>query len=247
MSEVEEIIEDKIPTLEDLQNPENVEKVEEVKETEMTASEYKKSLNKKVSEMTEEERSHYNALAQKKKRNKYNALAQKKKRKKDKEVEKIKLSEEQEKEDLETRNTLYNQLYVLKEKFPEGTKNIHIDPDMSLTILEEKKSLILKLISDKNSHRVVFQSLLLLCRTGERSLDYFDIDVLKGYSDEVSNCEDDIVPILKEMIDLGEIDTSFLTPQLRLMIVMSGCAVKTMEKNLAKKKVQDIETGLEDK
>lgn len=235
MSEVEEIIEDKIPTLEDLQNPENVEKVEEVKETEMTASEYKKSLNKKVSEMTEEERSHYNALAQKKKR------------KKDKEIEKIKIDENNIREENEIKINLYNQLYVLKQKFPEGTKNIHIDQDMSLAVLEEKKSLILKLITDKNSHRVVFQSLLLLCRTGERSLDYFDIDVLKGYSDEVSSCEDDIIPILKEMIDMGEIDTSFLTPQLRLMIVMSGCAVKTMEKNLAKKKVSDIETGLEDK
>jgi len=235
MSEVEEIIEDKIPTLEDLQNPENVEKVEEVKETEMTASEYKKSLNKKVSEMSEEERSHYNALAQKKKR------------KKDKEIEKIKIDENNIREENEIKINLYNQLYVLKQKFPEGTKNIHIDQDMSLAVLEEKKSLILKLITDKNSHRVVFQSLLLLCRTGERSLDYFDIDVLQGYSDEVNSCEDDIIPILKEMIDMGEIDTSFLTPQLRLMIVMSGCAVKTMEKNLAKKKVSDIETGLEDK
>jgi len=238
MSEIEEIIEDKIPTLEELKNPEHVDKVDVEtcdESTDITASQYKKSLGKKVSEMSEEER------------NKYNALAQKKKRKKDKEVEKIKLTEEQVKEDLETKNTLYNQLYVLKEKFPEGTKNIHIDPDMSLTILEEKKSLIIKLISDKNSHRVVFQSLLLLCRTGERSLDYFDIDVLQGYSDEVSNSEEDIIPILKEMIDMGEIDTSFLTPQLRLMIVMSGAAVKTMEKNLAKKKVQDIDTGLEDK
>ena len=43
------------------------------------------------------------------------------------------------------------------------------------------------------------------------------------------------------MIDMGEIDTSFLTPQLRLLVVMSGCAVRTLEKNTAKKKVLDIQ------
>ena len=74
-----------------------------------------------------------------------------------------------------------------------------------------------------------------MCRTGERGLNYFDIDALDGFNEEVSSSEDDIVPILKEMIDMGEIDTSFLTPQLRLMVVMSGCAVRTMEKNIAKK------------
>ena len=36
-----------------------------------------------------------------------------------------------------------------------------------------------------------------------------------------------------------------VTPQLRLMIVMSGCAVRTMEKNLAKKKVPDLVEDVE--
>ena len=227
MEEIKEVIEDKIPSLEELKNPEHLE--EDLEDIEMTASEYKKSLKKKVSEFTEEEKA------------KYNALSQKKKRKKDKEVEENLKEEIIEKENNEARNTLYNQLFVLKNKFPDGTKNIHIDPEMSITILEEKKALILQMITNKNADRIVFQSLLLLSRTAERGLNYVDIDILDGYSQEVESSEADILPILKEMIDMGEIDTSFLTPQLRLMVVMSGCAIRTLEKNTAKKKVLDIQ------
>ena len=227
MDEIKEVIEDKIPSLEELKNPDHLE--EDLEDIEMTASEYKKSLGKKVSQFTEEEKA------------KYNALSQKKKRKKDKEVEENLKEEIIEKENNEARNTLYNQLFVLKNKFPDGTKNIHIDPEMSITILEEKKALILQMITNKNADRVVFQSLLLLSRTAERGLNYVDIDILDGYSEEVESSEADILPILKEMIDMGEIDTSFLTPQLRLLVVMSGCAVRTLEKNTAKKKVLDIQ------
>ena len=38
------------------------------------------------------------------------------------------------------------------------------------------------------------------------------------------------------MIDTGEIDTTMMTPQLRLMIIMSSVAVKTIERNNDKKK-----------
>ncbi len=226
---IEENIEEKIPTIEDLKNPAHTDIEDNLEDTEMTASEYKKSLKKKVSEFTEEEKA------------KYNALSQKKKRKKDKEVEENLKEEIIEKENNEARNTLYNQLFVLKNKFPDGTKSIHIDPEMSIAVLEEKKALILQMITNKNADRVVFQSLLLLSRTAERGLNYVDIDILDGYSQEVESSEADILPILKEMIDMGEIDTSFLTPQLRLLVVMSGCAVRTLEKNTAKKKVLDIQ------
>ena len=58
------------------------------------------------------------------------------------------------------------------------------------------------------------------------------------------------------MIDLGEIDTSMLTPQLRLGIIMSSVIVKTIEKNNDKKKnlnivdslntaTQDIDAGVD--
>ena len=209
-------------TLEDLKNPEATEIISsEITDVEPENHlDYKKRLNKKVSDFTEEEKQKYNKLAQKKKRVK---------EKNEEELNNEKLEEEK-------KTHLYNQLFVLKSKFPENLENIHISPDMNHKTLSDKKDLIMTLITQKNSHNVVFETLLLMCRTTERGLDYFDIDALSGYADEVNNSKDDIVPILKEMIDTGEIDCSCMTPQLRLMIIMASVGVRTVEKNNDKKK-----------
>jgi len=200
---------------------------------EETHLEYKKRLNKKVSEFTDEEKSIYNKLAGRMKR------------KNDKEEEITKKNEEDEKLNDEKKINMFNQLYVLKQKFPDNTSDIHIDKEMSLKILEEKKSLILQIITTKNSESVVFETLLLMARSGERGLNYFNVDALDGYADNIDSQKEDIIPILKEMVDLGEIDTSMMTPQLRLMIVMSSVAVKTMEQNNDKKKNQIVVDNLD--
>jgi len=220
---------EEIITLDSLKNPDNNNISLEIEECgalekEETHLDYKKKLNKKVSEFTEEEKKHYNLLAQKKNRKKIKTEEEKKQ------------NQEDEKLDNEKRNSLFNQLFVLKEKFPDNLQNIHINKEMNIKTLEEKKELIVKIITQKHSHNVVFESLLLLCRTGERTLDYFDINTLEGYSENVEEVKDDIVPVLKEMIDMGEISTEMLTPQLRLAIIMSSVAVKTMEKNNDRRK-----------
>ena len=194
-----------------------------------TAQEYKKRLNKKLSEMTPDEKKRYNALSQKKKRSK----------EKEEHVEEINT------EEIEKQKTLYNSLYVLKQKFPENTDNIHIDPDMSYETLNQKKDLIMKIITDKHSHNLVFNTLLLGCRSVERGLNYFEVECLDGLADTTEDMKDDIVPILKEMVDLGEIDTSMLTPQLRLGILMSTAIVKTIEKNNDKKKNKNVVDALD--
>ena len=194
-----------------------------------TAQEYKKRLNKKLSEMTPDEKKRYNALSQKKKRSK----------EKEEHVEEINT------EEIEKQKTLYNSLYVLKQKFPENTDNIHIDPDMSYETLNQKKDLMMKIITDKHSHTLVFNTLLLGCRSVERGLNYFEVECLDGLSETTEDMKDDITPILKEMIDLGEIDTSMLTPQLRLGILMSTAIVKTIEKNNDKKKNKNVVDSLD--
>tara|TARA_R110002126_G_scaffold88181_1_gene211440 strand:- start:127 stop:582 length:456 start_codon:yes stop_codon:yes gene_type:complete len=150
-----ENIPDEIPSLEELKNPAHVEEViqdeplaERQSHENITHTEYKKQLGKKISDMSEEEKQKYNALSQKKKREKENVK------------KKVEEEEAVTKENNDTRNNLYNQLFVLKNKFPENTKNIIIDPEMTLTALEEKKALILQIITSKNADRVVFQSLL---------------------------------------------------------------------------------------
>jgi len=222
-------------SLESLKNPEKSVsfEVEEVHEIEETHLEYKKRLNKKVSDFTDEEKAHYNKLAGRNKR------------KNDKVEEINKKNEEEDRLENEKKVNMYNQLFVLKQKFPDNTGEIHIDKDMSLKVLEEKKSLILQIITTKNSENVVFETLLLCCRSGERGLNYFGVEAMDGYADNVDNMKGDIVPILKEMVDTGEIDTSMMTPQLRLMILMSSVAVKTIEQNNDKKKNQNIVEDLD--
>ena len=220
-------------SLESLKNPENTEDKSVTFEIndeiiEETHLEYKKRLNKKVSEFSDEEKAHYNKLAQKNKR------------KNEKNEEEIKKNEEQEKLNDEKKVNLYNQLFVLKQKFPENTGEITISKDMNIKTLEEKKSLILKIITQKNSENVVFETLLLCARTGERGMNYFNVNALDGYAENLNESKEDIIPVLKEMIDTGEIDTSMMTPQLRLMIIMSSVAVKTIEKNNDKKNSQRV-------
>lgn len=212
-------------SLDDLKNPEcqNIEENIEEDENE-TAQEFKKRIGKKISEMNEEEKK------------KYNTLSQQKKRKQEKVKQENISEEETSKQEIEKQTHLYNQLFVLKQKFPENTENIIIDPCMSLNALSQKKDLIMKVITDKHSHSVVFETLLLGCRSIERTANYFDQDFLDGFADETSMMKDDIIPILQEMVSLGEIDTSMLTPQLRLAIVMSSVVVKTIERNNDKKK-----------
>ncbi len=231
-------IQEDIPTLDSLKNPNNISlEVEDVIDTPRppveTHLEYKKRLNKKVSEFTEEEKKEYNRLSQSKKR---------------KEV-KFKVEEEKKEEDIKADNKkstdLYNQLFVLKKKFPEHLDDIHINKEMNIDTLNEKKDLIMKIITQKNSDAIIFETLLLGCRTIERGLNYAEIEALDGYADNVDEARGDIIPILKEMVDLGEIDTSMLTPQLRLMIVMSSVAVKTVEKNNDKKKNEVIAGALD--
>lgn len=215
-------------SLDDLKNPENTNLNINIQDEEETHLEYKKRLNKKVSEFTEEEKAHYNKLAGRSKR------------KNDKVIEENNKNEEEMKLEEERRENLYNQLFVLKQKFPDNTGDIYIDKEMSLKTLESKKSLILQIITQKNSENVVFETLLLMARTGERGINYFGIDALDGYSDNLNESKQDIIPILKEMVDLGEIDTSCMTPQLRLMIIMASVGVKTIEKNNDKKKSRSV-------
>ncbi len=233
-----DIIVDEVPTMDSLKNPNNISlEIQDVvpveEKPQETHLEYKKRLNKKVSEFTEDEKKEYNRLSQSKKR------------------KEVKFKEEEDKkeedniEETKKINNLYNQLFVLKKKFPEHLDEIHINKEMNYNTLNEKKDLIMKIITQKNSDAVVFETLLLGCRTIERGLNYAEIEALDGYAENVADARDDIIPILKEMIDLGEIDTSMLTPQLRLMIVMSSVAVKTVEKNNDRKKNEVIAGALD--
>ena len=139
---------------------------------------------------------------------------------------------------------LYIKLAVLKQKFPDI--NCEIDKNMSIDTLKTKYKLFMTTLETKHADSVAFSVFLLLNKGVERGAEhFFNTDMLDGLGDNVVGMKDEICEILKEMIEEGDIDTSFLTPQLRLAMVMSGVVINTIEKNSAKKKafasVVDVE------
>ena len=130
---------------------------------------------------------------------------------------------------------MYIKLSVLKSKFPDI--DIDVDKNMSEETLQTKYKLFMTLIEQKHADSVAFQVFLLLNKCVERTADgVFNTDILNGLSDNVNEMKTEITDILKEMVESGEIPVEMLTPQLRLLMVMSGVVMQTIEKNTAKKK-----------
>lgn len=130
---------------------------------------------------------------------------------------------------------LYIKLSVLKQKFPDI--DCEIDKNMSLETLRTKYKLFMTVLETKHADNIAFSVFLLLNKGVERGAEhFFNTEILDGLSDNVYGMKDEICEILKEMIEEGDIDVSFLTPQLRLAMVMSGVIINTIEKNSAKKK-----------
>tara|TARA_R110002012_G_scaffold46015_1_gene122035 strand:+ start:310 stop:1104 length:795 start_codon:yes stop_codon:yes gene_type:complete len=203
------------------------------------SKEFKKHINKPIKEFDEEESKFYKRLQKREQL-----------KKKEEKEEKIKLEktrsifdpdpEPQKKEIIEidnnlTEEDLFIQLETLKSKFPDIGQNIEINKNMSLDSLKMKYKLFMTLIEQKHADSVAFNVFLLLNKCVERGAEsYFNTDCLNGLGDNVLSMKSEITDILKEMVSSGEIPVEMLTPQLRLLMVMSGIVVQTMEQNRAK-------------
>ena len=130
---------------------------------------------------------------------------------------------------------LYVKLELLKSKFKD--LDIEINKNMSRETLQVKYNLAMTMIETKHADTVAYSVFLLLNKCVERTADnYFHTDILNGLSDNVNEMRSEITEILKEMVESGEIPIEMLTPQLRLLMIMSGVVIQTIEKNTAKKK-----------
>mgnify|MGYP003116670755 CR=1 FL=1 len=204
------------------------------------SKEFKKHLNKPIKEFDEEESKFYKRLQKREQL-----------KKKEEKEEKIKLEKtrsifdpdpetEKKKEIIEvdsnlTEEDLFIQLETLKTKFPDIGQNIEINKNMSLDSLKMKYKLFMTLIEQKHADSVAFNVFLLLNKCVERTAEgYFNTDCLNGLGDNVLSMKSEITDILKEMVSSGEIPVEMLTPQLRLLMVMSGIVVQTIEQNRAK-------------
>ena len=204
------------------------------------SKEFKKHINKPVKDFDEEESKFYKRLQKREQL--------KKKEEKEETIKKEKISSifdepvvtQEKKEIIQVDNNLteedlYIQLETLKSKFPDIGENIEIHKNMSLQSLKMKYKLMMTLIEQKHADSVAFNIFLLMNKVVERTADsYFNTDCLNGLGDNVLTMKTEITDILKEMVSNGEIPVEMLTPQLRLLMVMSGVVVQTIEQNRAK-------------
>lgn len=234
-------------SIEDNPNIEEKSIVDEWKEKFTNSKDFKKYIGKAIKNMSKEESTFYKRLQKREQLEK----------KKNKEIEKKKLNtssyfddidetpkfanlskndtSDEEEEVQISAEELYVKLELLKSKFKD--LDIEINKNMSRETLQTKYNLAMTMIETKHADTVAYSVFLLLNKCVERTADtYFHTDILDGLSDNVNEMRSEITEILKEMVESGEIPIEMLTPQLRLLMIMSGVVIQTIEKNTAKKK-----------
>lgn len=212
------------------------------------SKDFKKHLNKPIKNFDEEELKFYKRLQKreqiKKKEEKEKALKEEKTKsifdyQDEKKLEPHSSARQSQTDHLIesnlTEEDLYIQLESLKNKFPEIGEQIEVSKNMSMDTLKMKYKLFMTLIEQKHADSVAFNVFLLLNKAVERTAEgYFSTNCLNGLGDNVLQMKSEITDILKEMVSSGEIPIEMLTPQLRLLMVMSGIVVQTLEQNRAK-------------
>lgn len=132
----------------------------------------------------------------------------------------------------EQKKRLVEDIEVLKHKFPDITyKPSYSYPESSLESLQRIKNTYVRIISDKAGSITAFNMVVLGCRGAEKITGSLGVADLDGFSNDVREKDEEIIPILKEMIDLGIIESTSISPEIRLMMVLMNIGVARMEQN----------------
>ena len=146
------------------------------------------------------------------------------------EVEMINLTKD------EKRDKLISDLDILKIKFDTIHFNWNYNNNSSVAHLQRQKSLFMRVLNDTAGTQAMFKLLVLGSRAIEKLGDISNVVDLEGYSGDVHSAEEEIYPILKNLVDTGVLSVSHLTPELRLGMVLGSLAISRIEKNKVKKK-----------
>jgi len=136
---------------------------------------------------------------------------------------------------------LCEDLEVLKYKF-EGVISYvpkFSYPESSVQELKRQKSLFMRLVQEKGSVNAVFESLCFVMRGGEKISKSLNLIDINGLTDDFQEKREEIIDILKECIDTGIIDCCELTPELKLVMLLTNITISRMEKNKAKRIAND--------
>ena len=134
--------------------------------------------------------------------------------------------------DEEVREQLLNDLDLLQAKFSDKIVfKWDYSAGSSLQHLRRKKALFLRLLNDEAGVSACFKLLTIGCSGIERLTSSTGVADIGGFSGDISAQRDEIVPILKNLVDTGQISVASLSPEMRLMMIMSSTAIERLEKN----------------
>jgi len=88
----------------------------------------------------------------------------------------------------------------------------------------------MRLVNEKASVNAVFESLLFVVKGGEKVGNSLGFDI-NGLTEDINDKRTDIIEILKELVDTGLIDCCELTPELKLIMLLTNLTIARMEKN----------------
>jgi predicted nucleic acid-binding protein len=128
---------------------------------------------------------------------------------------------------------LCEDLEVLKYKFENVItyKPQFSYPETSINELERQKSLFMRLVNEKASVNAVFESLLFVVKGGEKVSNSLGLIDINGLTEDLNDKRTEIIEILKELVDTGLIDCCELTPELKLIMLLTNLTIARMEKN----------------
>jgi hypothetical protein len=130
---------------------------------------------------------------------------------------------------------LYEDIEILKVKFPDIAYEPDVHPDSSFEKLTRAKNTMVRLVSDKSGADAAFALMLVGCRGAESATSYLGLADVSGLSSDVAEHRDDFLEILREMVDTGVISSTQLSPEVRLGMLLVQVGVHRMEHNRCSK------------
>lgn len=132
----------------------------------------------------------------------------------------------------EQKKKLIEDITVLQHKFPDITyKPSFSYPETSLESLQRIKNTYVRIISDKAGSTTAFNMLVLGCRGFEKITGSLGVADLNGFSEDVRAKDEEIIEVLKECIDLGIIESTQISPEIKLLMILMNIGVSRMEQN----------------
>ena len=126
---------------------------------------------------------------------------------------------------------LFEDIEILKVKFPDILYSPDVHPDSSYQALKRAKSTMVRLVNDRSGADAAFNIMLIGCKGAETATQLLGLGDIQGYATDVAEQKEDFITVLKEMVDTGVIESTQLNPEVRLGLLLVQVGVQRMEHN----------------